>query len=91
MYDVAQKKIINTSKQVFKDKVTSGSVSIGNNQYAYRVGKDQKDNQFIVYLNESLIYHRFSLLFRVSVVLGLIALIVFALILILVSKRQLDQ
>ena len=37
VYDVAQKKIINTSKQVFKDKVTSGSVSIGNNQYAYRV------------------------------------------------------
>lgn len=87
VYDVAQKKIINTSKQVFKDKVTSGSVSIGNNQYAYRVGKDQKGNQFIVYLNESLIYHRFSLLFRVSVVLGLIALIVFALILILVSKK----
>lgn len=42
VYDVARKQIIGTSKQVFKDKVTSGSVNIGSNQYAYRVGKDSK-------------------------------------------------
>ena len=87
VYDVGRSKILKTSKQIFKDKSTSGSIDIGNNQYAYRVGKSQEGYKFIVYLNESLIYHRFSLLVRVSIVLGIIALIVFALILILVSKK----
>lgn len=62
-------------------------MTIGNNQYAYRVGKNQTGRKFIVYLNESLIYHRFSLLVRVSIVLGIGALIVFALVLIFVSKK----
>ncbi|MEY8530685.1 sensor histidine kinase [Lactobacillus taiwanensis] len=87
VYDVGRSEILKTSKQIFKDKSTSGSIDIGNNQYAYRVGKSQEGYKFIVYLNESLIYHRFSLLVRVSIVLGIIALIVFALILILVSKK----
>ncbi|PWT66379.1 sensor histidine kinase, partial [Limosilactobacillus reuteri] len=70
-----------------KDKTTDGVVTIGNNQYAYHVGKNQTGRKFIVYLNESLIYRRFSLLVRISIVLGIGALVVFALVLILVSKK----
>ena len=87
VYDVGRTEILSTSKRIFKDKTTDGVVTIGNNQYAYRVGKNQTGRKFIVYLNESLIYHRFSLLVRVSIVLGIGALIVFALVLILVSKK----
>lgn len=87
VYDIARSNIISTSKRIFKDKTTSGSVTIGDNQYAYRVGKSKTGEEFIVYLNESLIYHRFSLLVRVSIVLGIAALIVFAIVLILVSKK----
>ncbi len=87
VYDIGRSEILSTSKRIFKDKTTDGVVTIGNNQYAYRVGKNQTGRKFIVYLNESLIYHRFSLLVRVSIVLGIGALIVFALVLILVSKK----
>jgi signal transduction histidine kinase len=87
VYDVGRAEILSTSKRIFKDKTTDGVVTIGNNQYAYRVGKNQTGRKFIVYLNESLIYHRFSLLVRVSIVLGIGSLIVFALVLILVSKK----
>ena len=87
LFDVGRAEILSTSKRIFKDKTTDGVVTIGNNQYAYRVGKNQTGRKFIVYLNESLIYHRFSLLVRVSIVLGIGALIVFALVLILVSKK----
>lgn len=87
VYDVGRAEILSTSKRIFKDKTTDGVVTIGNNQYAYRVRKNQTGRKFIVYLNESLIYHRFSLLVRVSIVLGIGALIVFALVLILVSKK----
>ena len=41
----------------------------------------------VVFLNETLIYNRFWLLFRVAVVLGIGSLIVFAVVLILVSGR----
>ena len=88
VYDVGRAEILSTSKRIFKDKTTDGVVTIGNNQYAYRVGKNQTGRKFIVYLNESLIYHRFSLLVRVSIVLGIGALIVFALVLIWFLKRR---
>lgn len=87
VYDVDRSEIYRTSTQIFKSKNTSGTTTINGNEYAYRIGKNSAGQKFIVYLNESLIYHRFSLLVRVSIVLGIIALIVFALILILVSKK----
>ena len=39
VYDVGRAEILSTSKRIFKDKTTDGVVTIGNNQYAYRVGK----------------------------------------------------
>ena len=42
VYDVGRSEILKTSKQIFKDKSTSLSIDIGNNQYAFRVGKSQE-------------------------------------------------
>ena len=87
VYKVNNSKIQNITRAALENGDKSGVVALGQNQYAFRVAKNSTGETMIVFLNETLIFNRFWLLFRVALVLGLGALIVFALVLILVSGK----
>ncbi|MCJ2172666.1 HAMP domain-containing histidine kinase [Lactobacillus kefiranofaciens subsp. kefirgranum] len=75
------------TRKALEEHSQTGNVNIGQNQYAYRVAKDGTGQTIVIFLNETLIFNRFWLLVRVAIVLGICALIVFAVILILVSRK----
>lgn len=85
VYQVNSTKIKSITRKALSDHQDSGSVDVGvdvgRNQYAYRVAKNSVGQTMVVFLNETLIYNRFWLLFRVAVVLGIGSLIVFAVVL----------
>ena len=81
VYQVNSTKIKSITIKALSDNQYSGSVDVGRNQYAYRVAKNSVGQTMVVFLNETLIYNRFWLLFRVAVVLGIGSLIVFAVVL----------
>ena len=87
VYQVNSTKIKSITRKAISDHQYSGRVDVGRNQYAYRVAKNSVGQTMVVFLNETLIYNRFWLLFRVAVVLEIGSLIVFAVVLILVSGR----
>ena len=79
VYKINNSKIQTITRSALENGDKSGVVALGQNQYAFRVVKNST--------GEMLIFNRFWLLFRVALVLGLGALIVFALVLILVSGK----
>lgn len=81
VYQVNSTKIKSITRKALSDHQDSGSINVGRNQYAYRVAKNSVGQTMVVFLNETLIYNRFWLLFRVAVVLGIGSLIVFAVVL----------
>lgn len=87
VYKIKNTEIADITRRTLAEHNKQGNIKAGQNQYAYRVTKDSAGQTLIVFLNETLIYNRFWLMFRVAVVLGIGALIVFALVLILVSRR----
>lgn len=87
VYKIKNTQIKNITRQALAMHQDSGTVEVGQNQYAYRVAKNSTGQTMVVFLNETLIFNRFWLLFRVSIVLGIGALIIFALVLILVSGK----
>ena len=87
VYKINNSKIQTITRSALENGDKSGVVALGQNQYAFRVVKNSTGEMMIVFLNETLIFNRFWLLFRVALVLGLGALIVFALVLILVSGK----
>lgn len=70
VYQVNSTNIKSITRKALSDHQDSGSVDVGRNQYAYRVTKNFVGQTMVVFLNETLIYNRFWLLFRVAVVLG---------------------
>ena len=80
VYQVNSTKIKSITRKAISDHQDSGSVDVGRNQYAYRVAKNSVGQTIVVFLNETLIYNRFWLLFRVAVVLEIGSLIVFAVV-----------
>lgn len=87
VYKLKNAAIKKLTRRVLTEKNSSGNIKNGQNQYAYRVFRSSAGQKMIVFLNETIIYSKFWLIFRLAVVLGLGALIVFAIILILVSRR----
>lgn len=87
VYRVSSSQVKKISYQIIKSRQNSGVIKIGQNDYQYRQTKSEIGDQIIVFLNESLIFNRFWLLLKVSILLGIGALIVFALVLIAVSRR----
>ncbi|MBP2056897.1 signal transduction histidine kinase [Lactobacillus colini] len=87
VYQVTSKQVKQVSKNILKLNKVEGNVVIGQNRYRYRKSKTKLGDNIIVFLNESLIFTRFWLLLRISVALSIVALIIFALILIGVSRR----
>lgn len=87
VYQVSNTQIKNITRKALAEHEKNGKVEVGRNQYAYRVAQNSLGQTMVVFLNETLIFNRFWLLFRVAIVLGIGALIVFALVLILVSGK----
>lgn len=87
VYKVNNVQIQNIVKKATETHEKNGTVTVGQNEYAFRFAKNSTGQVMAVFLNETLIFNRFWLLFKVSLVLGIGALIVFALVLILVSGK----
>jgi signal transduction histidine kinase len=86
----SQSKLKNKTKAIFASKKKSGRIRLNNNTYAYRRYRNQLGQQAIIFLNVSLIYaHSWSLL-RLGILLGVLSLIIFALILIALSKKAIQ-
>lgn len=87
VYQVSSKQVKQIAKHILKSKEKSGHLKISQNVYEYRLSKNDVGERLIVFLNKSLIFNRFWLLLRISVALSLCSLIVFAMVLIGVSRR----
>ena len=87
VYKVKNTEIESITRRALDNHDKQGSIKAGQNQYAYRIATNSTGEMLIIFLNETLIYQRFWLIFRVALVLGIGALIVFALVLILVSGK----
>nr|WP_302051385.1 histidine kinase dimerization/phospho-acceptor domain-containing protein [Lactobacillus helveticus] len=87
VYKVKNTEIESITRRALDNHDKQGSIKAGQNQYAYRIATNSTGETLIIFLNETLIYQRFWLIFRVPLVLGIGALIVFALVLILVSGK----
>lgn len=87
VYKVKNTEIESITRRALDNHDKQGSIKAGQNQYAYRIATNSTGETLIIFLNETLIYQRFWLIFRVALVLGIGALIVFALVLILVSGK----
>lgn len=84
---ISQKQIKQVAQKIVNRKVPVNRVKIGKNIYAFRITKNEMGNRMIIFLNESLIFNRFWNLVKVATFLGVIALVVFATVLILISKK----
>lgn len=83
----SQSKVKDKAKAIFTGKKKAGRIRLNNNVYAYRRYRNQFGQQAIIFLNVSLIYaHSWSLL-RLGILLGLLSLLIFALVLIALSKK----
>lgn len=87
VYKVKNTQIESITRRTLANHDKQGSIKAGQNQYAYRIATNSTGQTLIIFLNETLIYQRFWLIFRVALVLGIGALVVFALVLILVSGK----
>lgn len=84
---IDQELVFDKSKNILAKNLKSGKIKFDNNYYAYRQSKTKNGQKIIIFLNETLIFNRYSTLLRVSLYLGSFALLVFTMVLILLSGR----
>lgn len=84
---INQELVFDKSKNILAKNLKSGKIKFDNNYYAYRQSKTKNGQKIIIFLNETLIFNRYSTLLRVSLYLGSFALLVFTIVLILLSGR----
>lgn len=87
VYKLKNTEIGSLTHQALDNHNKTGTVKTGQNEYVYRVFRSNTGQKMVVFLNKTLIYNRFWLLFRVSIASGIGALIIFAMVLILVSGK----
>lgn len=84
---ISQKQIKQVAQKIIKRKIPVNRVKIGKNIYAFKITKNEFGNRMIIFLNESLIFNRFWILVKIAGALSIVSLIVFATVLILISKK----
>ncbi|QNQ82047.1 HAMP domain-containing histidine kinase [Lactobacillus sp. PV037] len=84
---ISKKQIKQVAQKIISKKNIANRVKIGKNIYAFRITKNELGNRMIIFLNESLIFNRFWILVKIAGVLSVVALIIFATVLILISKK----
>lgn len=87
IYRLTNAKIIRAVDEVRKAKARSGNVRIVKNNYRYQIIDEPNGSQMLIFLNTSLIYARSWYLLKIGILLVLSALLIFALVLVLLSKR----
>lgn len=85
-YKVSSKEINQVVKKVLAQKENDGEVVISNNDYLFRKGINDQGQEIVAFLNATLIFQQARSLLKLAIILGLIALMFFAIILIIVSK-----
>lgn len=84
-FNLSKQDISNKSKRIINSRFNKGMIRIDHNNYAYKIFFNDDGQKSIIFLNTSLIFARSWNLFRLSLCLGLIALLIFATILIISS------
>lgn len=90
VYGVSQSKILDTARSILAKKQTKGMIHLAKNSYAYEVVANSNGKRMIIFLNISLIFERSWTLLRIGILLTFGALIFFALILIILSRRAIQ-
>ncbi|GAA3634883.1 HAMP domain-containing sensor histidine kinase [Lactobacillus hamsteri] len=90
IYGVKKSTIIETSKKALNQKQAEGIKRINGNDYLYKISRNQMGGKMITFLNISLVYQRAWSLLRLATLLGLAALLFFAIILIIFSKKAIQ-
>ncbi|TSO25396.1 HAMP domain-containing sensor histidine kinase [Lactobacillus sp. LL6] len=90
VYGVSQDKILNVTRHLLNKKQTKGVTILARNTYSYEVIANSNGKKMVVFLNTSLIYERSWSLLRLAILLTLGALVFFAIILIILSKRAIQ-
>lgn len=89
-FNIAQEQINEKGTAILRGHRQQGLTTFNANRYLYRKIKDGDGRRQIIFLNISLIYQHSWILLRISIWLGLIALIIFALILISLSGKAIQ-
>lgn len=89
-FNIPQEQINAKSSQILGKNRKQGITTFRANRYLYQKTTDPSGHRQIIFLNISLIYQHSWILLRLSIWLGLIALIIFALVLILLSGKAIQ-
>jgi signal transduction histidine kinase len=87
VYGLTDNRIVKTTKNILASGKNSGVVRLAANTYRYQTIKQDRNQQMVIFLNTSLIYAHSWYLLRVSILVSLATLLVFALIFAALSKR----
>ena len=90
VYGVSQDKILQVTQRLINRKRTKGTTVLASNTYAYEVVANSDGNKMVIFLNTSLIYERSWTLLRLAILLTMGALVFFAIILVILSKRAIQ-
>lgn len=89
-FNIPQDQINDKGAQILSKNRKQGITTFNANRYLYQKITDQGGQRQIIFLNVSLIYQHSWILLRLSIWLGLIALIIFAIVLILLSGKAIQ-
>lgn len=86
-FNLDQKQLTKKSKNIFAHSRKKGIVTFDANHYLYQKTMRGKSQPEIIFLNISLIYQHSWIMMRLAIFLSILALLIFALILILLSGK----
>ncbi|MGQ5708665.1 sensor histidine kinase [Lactobacillus sp. PSON] len=90
VYGVSQEKILKVAQHALNKRQIKGITILAGNTYSYEVITHANSKKMVVFLNTSLIYDRSWNLFRLASLLTLGALLFFAIILVILSRRAIQ-
>lgn len=90
IYRLTNNKIIKAVQKTIENKDKSGEIKLVDNVYRYQVVNQADGSKMIIFLNTSLIYARSWYLLKIGTILVLGALLVFAFVLVLLSKKAIE-
>lgn len=86
-FTIEKKSISEKTMKILEKRQNRGTVRFDSNNYIYQISKDDSGQTTIIFLNTSLIFAHSWTLLRLAIILGILALLLFATILGLLSKK----
>lgn len=90
LYRLTDRDIVKSAQKLLEKKRKTGHVMLANNEYRYQKVEQANGQKMIIFLNTSLIFARSWYLLRLGILLVLAALIIFAIVLALLSRKAIQ-